>query len=206
MSMNDGSGRPRFMDSFKAALAPRGPVNIEPGTPNPIPSTVKIAGGLAMFGGLVSLFVGLNAVLTRNSVIAGLLADIRSCTDRGIGLGPAVTTTETSDLITFCRSIANNPSADQVSGAKSQLLMIGLVVTLIGVGLLVGGFGLLKGFRWARRVVTTVGALLLVGTMLGIFGNALLLLSAMLMLVGLAMVWVGKGATYFIRAKAQGLK
>lgn len=202
--MNDGSGRPRFMDTFKSALAPRAPINLDKDAPNPIPRTVKIAGGFSMFAGVVSLFVGLNAVLTRNSVIEGLLVDIRSCTDQGIGLGTSVTTTDTSDLITFCRSIASNPSADQISGAKSQLLLIGVVVTFIGIGLLVGGYGLLKGFRWARQLVSAVGALLLIGTMLGFFGNALLLLGGLLMLIGLAMVWVGKGATYFIRAKAQG--
>lgn len=206
MSMNNGSGRPRFMDTFKAAMVPRGPVNLDPNAPNPIPRTVKIAGGLSLFSGLLALFVGINAVLTRHSVIDGLLADIQSCTDQGIGLGTAVTTTDTSDLITYCKSIPSAPTADQVSGALSQLLMIGIVVTVIGIGLLVGGYGLFKGARWARRVVTTVGALLLVGTMLNLFGNALLLLGGLLVLVGLAMLYVGKGATYFIRAKAQGIR
>lgn len=206
MSMNNGSGRPRFMDTFKAAMAPREPVNLDPDAPNPIPRTVKIAGGFSMFAGVVAVFVGINAVLTRNSVIDGLLADIRSCTDQGIGLGTGVTTTDSSDLITFCKSIASAPTADQISGARTQLLMIGIVVTVIGIGLLVGGYGVLKGARWARRLVTVVGALLLVGTMLGFFGNALLLLGGLLVLVGLAMLYVGKGATYFIRAKAQGLR
>lgn len=204
--MNDGSGRPRFMDTFKSALAPRTPVNLDKDAPNPIPRTVKIAGGFSMFAGVVSLFVGVNAVLTRNSVIDSLLAEIQSCTDQGIGLGTAVTTTDTSDLITFCKTIASNPTLDQISGAKSQLLLIGVVVTLIGVGLLVGGYGLIKGFRWGRLLVSSAGALLLVGTMLGFFGNALLLLGGLLVLIGLAMLWVGKGATYFIRAKAQGQK
>lgn len=194
------------MDTFKSALAPRTPINLDKDAPNPLPRTVKIAGGFSMFAGLVALFVGVNAVLTRNSVIDGLLADIKSCTDQGIGLGTAVTTTDTSDLITFCKSIASNPTADQISGATSQLLLIGVIVSFIGVGLLVGGYGLLKGFRWARLLVTSVGALLLIGTMLGFFGNALLLLGGLLVLIGLAMIWVGKGATYFIRAKAQGQK
>ncbi|WP_111766619.1 hypothetical protein [Nakamurella deserti] len=206
MSMNNGSGRPRFMDTFKAAMAPREPVDLDPDAPNPLPRTVKIAGGFSMFAGVVSLFVGLNAVLTRTSVVEGLVADIQSCTDQGIGLGAAVTTTDTSDLITFCRSIASAPTADQISGAQGQLLMIGIVVTAIGIGLLVGGYGLFKGARWARRLVSIVGALLLVGTMLGFFGNALLLLGGLLVLIGLAMLYVGKGATYFIRAKAQGIR
>jgi hypothetical protein len=206
MSINSGSGRPRFMDTFKAAMAPREPVNLDPTAPNPIPRTVKLAGGFSIFAGLVAVFVGINAVLTRNSVIDGLLAEIQSCTDQGIGLGTAVTTTDTSDLITFCKSIVSAPTADQISGARGQLLLIGIVVTLIGVGLLVGGYGLFKGARWARLLVTVVGGLLLIGTMLGFFGNALLLLGGLLVLIGLALLYVGKGATYFIRAKAQGAR
>ncbi len=206
MSMNNGSGRPRFMDTFKAAMAPRQPVNLDPDAPNPIPRTVKIAGAFSMFAGLVAVFVGINAVLTRNAVIDDILTQIRSCTDEGWGLGTAVTTTESSDLITFCRSVASVPTQDQILGAKGQLLTIGIVVTIIGIGLLVGGYGLLKGARWGRILVSTVGAMLLIGTMLGFFGNALLLLGGLLVLIGLAMLWVGKGATYFIRAKARGVR
>jgi hypothetical protein len=206
MSMNKGPGRPRFTDTFKAAMAPRERVDIDPTAPNPIPRTVKIAGGFSVFAGLVSLFVGLNAVLTRNSVVDGLLADIRSCTDQGIGLGTAVSTTATGDLVAFCRSVAGVPTADQISSARGQLLMIGVMVTVIGIGLLIGGYGLFKGARWARRLVAAVGGLLLLGTFLGFFSNALLLIGSLLVLIGLAMLYVGKGATYFLRAKAQGIR
>lgn len=204
--MNDGSGRPRFMDTFKAALAPRAPIVIDKDAPNPIPRTVKIAGAFAVLAGVASILTGALYVTTRQATVDSLYANIQQCTDANIGLGDAVTATSPEDLVAICKTIARIPTDEDISTFMSSSLMVGIVLLVIGIAALTSGIFLFKGARWARRLVTTVGAVLLVGTMLGLFGGLLLLVASLLMLIGLAMIWVGKGATYFIRAKAQGLK
>lgn len=205
MSFNDGSSRPRFMDTFKAALAPRAPISLDKDAPNPLPKTVKVSGWLALVAGALTFGVGLLYIFNRHSSVQMALDQIATCKADGIGVGAAVTTTETSDVVTLCRSLID-PTADQVASALSSLLMTGLILVAVGMGVLVGGYAVLRGTRWGRRIITVLGALLLIGTMLGLFSHLLLLVAALLLLVGLALVYVGKGANYYIRAKAKGVK
>jgi uncharacterized membrane protein len=209
MSMNDGSSRPRFMDTFKAALQPREPIKVDPDAPNPVPRTVTIAGWMTLVAAVVTAFVGALYIFGRETSIRSALDQIdnqiNECNAQGIGIGSAVTTTDTSDLITLCKTVAV-PTADQIASARSTLLMVGIVLVVIAVALGVGGYFLLRGTRWARRVVTVAGGLLLIGTMLQLFGSPLLLVSALILLIAMAMCYVGKGATYYIRAKAKGVR
>lgn len=206
MSINNGSGRPRFMDTFKAAMVPREPINLDPSAPNPIPRTVKIAAAFSVLAGAASVLTGALYITTRQSTVDGLYRAIQDCNDQGIGIGDAVTATTPEDQVTICKGIARIPTDEDISSFMSSSLMVGIVLLVVGIGAIAGGVYLFKGARWARRVVTTVGALLLVGTMLGLFGGLLLLVASLLVLIGLAMLYVGKGATYFIRAKAQGIR
>lgn len=205
MSMNDGSSRPRFMDTFKSALAPRAPIKIDPEAPNPIPRTVKIAGWLTFVAGSITAATGLLYIFNRHSSVQLALDEIATCKAQGVGVGTAVTSTDTGDFATLCKSLID-PTQDQVDSALSSLLMTGIIVLALGLITLGAGWGGVKGARWGRRLASGSGAVLLIGTVLGLFTHVLLLIAALLLVIGLALVYTGKGATYFIRAKAKGAK
>ncbi len=205
MSMFNGSGRPRFIDTFRAALSPREQITVDPDAPNPMPRTVTVAGWLTLAAGLLTAVVGLLYIFGRHASIQGALDQIVQCKQQGVGVGAAVSTTDSSELATTCKSLID-PTAEQVSSALTSLLYTGVIVLVVGLGVLFAGYGLLKGTRWGRRMATILGALLLIGTMLGIFAHLFLLLAALLLIISLSLTYVGKGATYYIRAKAKGVK
>jgi hypothetical protein len=205
MSMNDGSNRPRFMDSIKSALAPREPVKFDPEAPNPIPRTVKIAGWMAVIAGLLNFGLGVLTMVQRNPYVQSVIDNVAKCKDQGIGVGDAVTTTATSDLITLCKGLGDY-TPDQYASARSALLVTALVLMVLGLASAWSGWGVTKGARWARKMMTALGAVLLISTLLQILASPLVLLAALLMLIALAMCYVGKGASYYIRAKAKGIK
>jgi uncharacterized membrane protein HdeD (DUF308 family) len=205
MSMNDGSNRSRFMDTIKSALAPREPVKIDPGAPNPIPRTVKIAGWLSIAAGLLNFALGILTMVQRNPYVQGVMDNVAECKAQGIGVGAAVTTTDTSDFITMCKSLGDYTAA-QYDSARSALLVTAAVLIVVGLAGAWAGWGVTRGARWARTLMTAIGALLLISTMLQLLASPLVLIAALLMLFGLALCYVGKGANYYIRAKAKGIK
>jgi hypothetical protein len=209
MSTSDGSSRPKFGDMLRSALSPRPTPDVDPNAPNPIPRTVKVSGVMIMVSGAINLAFGLYYILIRQSLVdAGVdfwNNEIDACRASGIGIGAEVTTTETSDQITQCKALAPL-TQDMISGALQQYLLIGLVMAIVGAGSIVAGVGVFKGAVWARRLATPIGALLMIGTFLNLFASLPAFAATLLMIVGLTLLYVGKGANYFIRAKAKGLR
>ncbi len=205
MSMNDGPNRPRFIDSMKSALSPRAPIKIDPDAPNPIPRTVKIAGWLAVVAGVLNFGLGTLTMLQRNAYIQGVIDNVAQCNAQGVGVGAAVTSTDTSDFVTVCKSLGDYTAA-QYDGARSALLVTAIVLIVVGLASAWSGWGVVHGARWARTLMTAIGVLLLVSTLLQLLASPLVLLAALLMAIALAMCFVGKGASYYIRAKAKGVK
>ncbi len=186
-------------------MAPRELPNFDPDEPNPIPRTVKIAGWLFVAGGLLNLFSGALLLVKRQELIDSVLAQVADCKSQLGAIGAAITSTDTSDFVTTCKSLIE-PTPEVVSGWNTSLTIISVVGLVIGFGLTWSGWNIVKGARWARKLVTVVGGLLLALTMLGFLGNLYNLASALFSVVGLALVYIGKGATYYIRAKAKGIK
>ena len=166
---------------------------------------MKWAGGLAIVSAVLNFGLGVLTLVQRNPYIQGVMDDVARCKDQGIGVGAAVTTTDTSDFITLCKSLGDYTAA-QYDTARSALLVTAIVLIVVGLGSGWAGFGVIKGTRRGRLMMTVLGILLLVATMLQILSSPLVLLSALLMLIGLSLLYIGKGATYYIRAKAKGVK
>lgn len=205
MSISDGSQRPSFKDSLKSALSPREPVQIDKDAPNPLPGTVKAAGWLALVSGVVNAGLGVLTLVQRSPYIQSVREQVEQCRAQGVGFGESVAAGDTSQLANTCRNLADF-TEEQYAGAASALLVTAIALLVVGLVTVFAGWGLIRGAVWARRLLTVVGVLLLVSTMLQLLASPLVLLSAMLLLVALALLYVGKGATYFIRAKAQGVK
>lgn len=205
MSISDGSQRPSFKDSLKAALAPRDPVQIDKDAPNPLPGSVKIAGWLGVVSGVVNAGLGILTLMQREPYIQSVRDQVQRCKAEGVGFGEAVPAGDTSELANSCRGLADF-TPDQFAGAESALLVTAIALLVVGLVTAFAGWGITRGAVWARRLLTVVGVLLLVATMLQLLASPLVLLSAMFLLVSLALLYVGKGATYYIRAKGQGVR
>ena len=207
--MSDGSSKPKFSEMFRSALAPRPPIEVDKDAPNPVPRGVKVSGWLAIASGLLNLLVGaLNAILRHSFIddaVVQLNTEIATCNANGTGIGAAVTSTDTSDAVTLCKSL-QVPTQAMIDNALSSSLTFGLILAVVGAASIFGGFGVIRGAVWARRLLTPLGALLLIGTMLGLLSGWLIFGAALLMLVALTQLYVGKGANYYIRAKAKGVK
>lgn len=205
MSIPNGQPRrPGIMDSLRSSFIPK-PVDYDANEPNVLPATVKIAGWLAVVGGLLNLYTGIGLLATKGAIIDQYISDVARCKNDVGGVGAAVTATEPADVVANCKQYSE-PTADLLSSANTQLTVLGIISLVIGIVLVVGGFFLTKGTRWARRIVTIMGIVLLVLVMLGSGTSLFVLISGVLVVLGLALVYVGKGATYFIRAKAEGQK
>jgi len=209
MSTSDGTNRPKFGDMLRSALTPRPPAKFDPDEPNPIPKSVRWSGGLFTASGAINLVFGLYYLLIRHNLVDSGVnfwnQQIDECRAAGIGIGAEVTTTDTSDLITQCKSLTPL-TQDMIDGALSQYLLIGIVMAVVGAGSIVAGVGVFKGAVWARRLATPLGALLMIGTFLNLFASLPSFVATLLVIVGLTLLYVGKGAGYFIRAKAKGAR
>ncbi len=210
MSTSDGRyNRPRIGDMLKSAFAPRQPIDVDPDAPNPIPRGVKIGGGLIIASGAINLFFGLYSAILRNSLVDDAVSQynalIDSCRASGIGIGSEVTSTDTSDTVTQCKSLA--PLTQQaIDNALSSALTYGIIMAVVGIGAIIAGVGVLKGGVWARRLATPLGALLLIATFLNLLATLPGFVATLLIIVGLTLLYIGKGANYFIRAKAKGTR
>lgn len=196
--------RPGFLDSLKTSFIPK-PVEYDSDQPNVLPTTVKIAGWLAVVGGLLNLYTGIGLLATKGAIIDQYVKDVAQCKIDVGGIGDQVTATEPASVVENCK-LYSEPTAALLNSADTQLTVLGIISLVIGLALVVAGFFLTRGVRWARRIVTTMGIVLLLLVMLGSGTSLFVLFSGVLVVLGLALVYVGKGATYFIRAKAEGQK
>ncbi len=195
--------RPGFMESLKTSFIPK-PVEFDSNEPNVLPTTVKVAGWLAIVGGLLNLSSGGILLASKDGLIEAAIDQVQECNDVVGGTGTNVTGTEPTDLVTLCKTFQNDITPAIIRDADSRFLTMAIIGLVIGVALVASGYMLSKGKRWARRVVSSIALLLVLMVFLSLIYDLLTLGSAVLLVIGLAMVYVGKGATYFVRAKAEG--
>jgi hypothetical protein len=81
--------------------------------------------------------------------------------------------------------------------------MISVIIVVIGLIALVGGWFLRVGAKWSR--LTVVGAVIIsvIVTMLFQVSNLFTLAGTLLLVVSVMLCYIGKGSVYFARLKAR---
>lgn len=200
MSSSYDSKKPKFTDMMRASLSPREPIEYDPKAPNPIPRSLKISGVLAIIAGVINTALAVYWFTARDSFIQQLKDQIAQCKADGIGVGAAVTSTEDTPAVNLCRALVDFTEA-QYEQARGQVLILVGVLLVVGIGLIVSGYFVAKGSRWARLALAALATILLIATMMQVISNLLILLTTFLALIATMLTFIGQGANYFIREK-----
>ncbi|AZI58761.1 hypothetical protein EH165_12085 [Nakamurella antarctica] len=204
-SPSDKPRRPSMLNGLAGAFAPR-QIDFDPDSPNELPKTVKIAGLLALGAGLLNVFAGFTFVFNRNAYVQTFKDNAQICKSLFNGqIGDAIPATETSADAVTCRASADATTAT-IANFNSAITTVIVISIAIGLGMLVGGWFLRKGSIGARRSLAVMALLLFAMTVLNFSTGLLMLLSGVMLIAAMGMCFVGKGANYFIRAKAAGRK
>lgn len=208
--MGDARKRPGIFDSFRAAMTPP-PLPEDDGQPIKPPGQVTAATVLAMLAGLVFLVIGGFSLLTTNdqlnTAVASYNQAISECTTKFQGIGDAVVvppgaSADDTSAADVCKQY--RPLTDEtISSAKTQNIMISVVIVIIGVVALAGGWFLRVGARWSRLAVAGAVVISVILTMAFQVSNLLTLVATLLLIVAVMLCFVGKGAVYFARLKAR---
>ncbi len=208
--MGDARKRPGIFDSFRAAMTPP-PLPEDDGLPITPPGSVTAATVLAMLAGLVFLVIGGFSLLTTDDQLSTAVASynqaISDCTTKFQGIGDAVIVqpgasaddTAAADACKQYRPL----TAETISAAKTQNIIISVVITVIGLVALAGGWFLRAGARWARLAVAGAVVISVILTMAFQVSNLLTLVATLLMIIAVMLCFIGKGAVYFARLKAR---
>jgi hypothetical protein len=212
--MSFGSGdarkRPGIFDSFRAAMTP---AELPPDDGKPIspPKGVLAATVMAMIAGLVFVLIGGVSLATTddqlNSAVTAYNRAIADCTTQFGGIGdsvvvPAGASSDVTAQGEACK--AYRPLTDEtISAAKTQNVMISVIIVVIGLIALAGGWFLRAGAKWSR--LTVVGAVIIsvVVTMLFQVSNIFTLVATLLLVVAVMLCYIGRGSVYFARLKAR---
>jgi hypothetical protein len=208
--MGDARKRPGIFDSFRAAMTPP-PLPEDDGLPIKPPGAVTAATVLAMLAGLVFLVIGGFSLLTTddqlNTAVASYNQAISDCTTKFQGIGDAVivppgASADDTAAADVCKQY--RPLTDEtISAAKTQNIIISVVIVVIGLVALAGGWFLRAGARWSRLAVAGAVVISVILTMGFQVSNLLTLVATLLMIVAVMLCFVGKGAVYFARLKAR---
>jgi hypothetical protein len=140
--------------------------------------------------------------------VATYNASIADCQAKVGGIGDAVQTppdTASADDKAFADSCKGYKvlTQDVIDSAKTQNMIISVVIVVIGLLAAAGGWFLRAGARWARLMV--VGAVLLsvIITMLFQVSNLFTLVATLLIVVAVMLSFIGKGGVYFARMRAR---
>lgn len=212
--MSFGSGDPRkrpgLFDSFRAAMTPP-PLPPDDGQPIRPPGSVTAATVLSLVAGLVFLFIGGvslvstdeqldNAVRAYNASIAECVTDFQ-----GIGeqvVVPVGANADDTSRAEACKQF--RPLTDEtVSSARTQNIIISVVILVIGLIAAVGGWFLRSGAGWGRLTVVGAVVLSIIVTLFFRVSNIFTLAATLLLIVAVMLSYIGRGATYFSRLKAR---
>ena len=208
--IGDARKRPGIFNSFRAAMTPP-PLPEDDGQPIKPPGAVTAATVLAMLAGLVFLVIGGFSLLTTNdqlnTAVASYNQAISDCTTKFQGIGdavvvPAGASADDTAAADVCKKY--QPLTDEtISAAKTQNIIISVVIVVIGLVALAGGWFLRAGARWSRLAVVGAVVISVILTMAFQVSNLLTLVATLLMIVAVMLCFVGKGAVYFARLKAR---
>jgi hypothetical protein len=208
--IGDANKRPGIFDSFRAAMTPP-PLPEDDGEPIRPPRTVVVASVMSILAGLVFLLIGGVSLFTTdeqlNNAVAAYNKTISECTTQFQGIGDAVVVPPgaSADQVTqadTCRQY--QPLTDEaISTAKTQNIMISVVIVVIGVIAVVGGWFLRSGARFSRLTVAGGVVISVLVTMMFQVSNLFTLVATLVMIIAVMLCYIGKGAVYFARLKAR---
>ncbi len=208
--LGDARKRPGIFDSFRAAMTPP-PLPEDDGQPISPPRTVLAATVMSILSGLVFLFIGGVSLFTTddqlNNAVAAYNKEISDCTTQFGGIGDAVVVpagaaadvTAAADICKQYRPLTD----DAISTAKTQNIMVSVIITLIGVMAVVGGWFLRSGTRWSRLTVAGGVVISVLVTMMFQVSNLFTLVATLVMIIAVMLCYIGKGGVYFARLKAR---
>jgi len=208
--LGDARKRPGIFDSFKAAMTPP-ELPPDDGSPIAPPRAVIIATAMSMLAGLVFLLIGGVSLFTTddqlNNAVAAYNRSISECTTKFGGIDtavvvPAGASADDTTLAESCKQY--RPLTDEtISSAKTQNILISVIIVVIGLIALVGGWFLRPGARWSRLAVGGGVVISVLVTMMFQVSNLFTLVATLFMIVAVMLCYVGKGGTYFARLKAR---
>jgi len=212
--MSFGSGdarkRPGIFDSFRAAMTPAELPPDDGGPINP-PKAVLVATVMSMLAGLVFVLIGGVSLATTddqlNSAVTAYNKAIADCTTQFGGIGDAVVVpagASSDDTAKGESCKGYRPLTDEtISAAKTQNVMISVIIVVIGLIALVGGWFLRAGAKWSR--LTVIGAVIIsvIITMLFQVSNLFTLVGTLMLVISVMLCYIGKGSVYFARLKAR---
>ncbi len=212
--MSFGSGDPRkrpgLFDSFRAAMTPP-PLPEDDGQPLRPPGTVTAATVLSLVAGLVFLFIGGvslattdeqldNAVKAYNATIADCVTDFQGIGDAVVV--PAGANADVTAKADACKQY--RPLTDEtISSARTQNIIISVIIVVIGLIAAVGGWFLRPGAGWSRLTVAGAVVLSIIVTLFFQVSNIFTLAATLLLIVAVMLCYIGRGAMYFARHKAR---
>jgi len=189
------------------------PAELPPDDGKPIspPKAVLAATAMAILSGLVFLLIGGVSLATTDSQLDSAVAAynkaIADCETAVGGIGDAVVIPEgASSELTAQGEACKGYRAltdETISAAKTQNVMISVILVVIGLIALAGGWFLRSGSRWSR--LTVVGAVIIsvIVTMLFQVANIFTLGATLLLVVAVMLCYIGKGSIFFARLKAR---
>ena len=212
--MSFGSGDPRkrpgLFDTFRAAMTPP-PLPVDDGQPVSAPKSVIVATVLSLVAGLVFLFIGGvslattdeqldNAVKAYNATVAQCVTDFQGIGDSVVV--PPNPSTDVSNRADSCKQY--RPLTDEtISSARTQNILISVVIVVIGLVAAVGGWFLRPGAGWSRLTVAGAVVLSIIVTLFFQVSNIFTLAATLLLIVAVMLCYIGRGAVYFARLKAR---
>ena len=208
--LGDARKRPGIFDSFKAAMTPP-ELPPDDGSPIAPPRAVIIATAMSMLAGLVFLLIGGVSLFTTddqlNNAVAAYNRSISECTTKFGGIDtavvvPAGASADDTTLAESCKKY--RPLTDEtISSAKTQNVLISVIIVVIGLIAAVGGWFLRPGAGWSRLTVAGAVVLSIIVTLFFQVSNIFTLAATLLLIVAVMLCYIGRGAMYFARLKAR---
>ena len=214
--MSTPGSRPKksgFMANLQSVMAPAIPA--DDGQPIARPRSILVASVLIIVAAVLYLLIGALSVTSTgkqaDSYRTFYSSAVKQCTDTVGGVGTAVPTTIATPtagpttplaltaLPSSCRQITEPTlTAAALSSYKTTLVVFSVVLILLG--LVTGGAGwfMREGRKWTRRVLIGVVLVQLVLAFLFQVSNTVTLFATLLIVIGLAMTFLGKASAFFI--------
>lgn len=204
---NDQPGQRRgFLAALSAALSPQPIPENDTGPLRP-PKGVLAATVLAIVAGAIYILSGGLGISTLDSMLKQSRSQYQSwitdCTNQFGGIGTtAVTETSPTGSAATCQGLKMMTSADWDS-FRTASLVVSVVFLLMGIALVLAGWFIRFGRRWARRVLVGVAVITVLAAMMLGMTSPVILGATLLLLIGVVLCYLSSGATYFLRVAAR---
>ncbi|MBN9608783.1 MAG: hypothetical protein BGO26_11905 [Actinobacteria bacterium 69-20] len=204
---NEQPGQRRgFLAALSAALSPQ-PIPENDTGPLTAPRGVLAATVLSILAGVIYIFSGGLGISRLSSMLAQSKTQyqtwIKDCTSKFGGIGTsAITQSSPTGSAATCQGLREMTTADW-SSFRTASLVVSVVFLLMGVALVLAGWFLRFGRRWARRVLVGVAIITVLAAMMLGMTSPIILGATLLMIIGVLLCYLSSGATYFLRVAAR---